>query len=534
LLQASTGRRHLLDMAVRVLEHCEQDAANRHFLLPLGSGLLQAAWEEAPLDLHLITQLLSLDKAIHFLDPGPRRSAQRVAAATRGPDAAQGKALEGIAARKDYPELADYLEKAMREQPDNLFWMFIAVQIGHGGGLFDRLEGMIREHAALPAPFRDGLLADMALLRDRPEQAASLYAAARSGLPLDIWQERMGYALRRMGRTDEALAVWDVQLTRRPWHTQLWLVRDSVRRGLDMAGEFPEGRGVVLIYTWNGGDKVDQTLAALAEAEWPQEPGRARILAVNNGSDDGRTTAILEKWEQRMGGRMRLVRLPCNVGAPAARNWLLTEPESRQADWLAYLDDDLLAPPDWLRRFGTAMRAMPDHGVYGCAVARHDRPWCLQGADMHLLPPALCAGPAGMPQAPVHMQAASWGEEQSNFGQFGYTRPCVHVAGCCHVFRREAMDAAGAFDVRFSPSQVDDFEHDIRMAVAGNMPCYHRSLLVWHMLTTGLSTSVSLPKAMNAYANHLKLQSLYPRPQFDALRERANLALLQDITRRQK
>jgi len=180
------------------------------------------------------------------------------------------------------------------------------------------------------------------------------------------------------------------------------------------------------------------------------------------------------------------------------------------------------------------MRAVPDHGVYGCAVARHDRPWCLQGADMHLLPPAQCAGPAGLPRAPVHMQASSWGEEQSNFGQFAYTRPCVHVAGCCHVFRREAMDAAGAFDVRFSPSQVDDLEHDIRMAVAGNMPCYHGSLLVRHMLATGLSTSISLPKAMNAYANHLKLQSLYPRPQFDVLRERANMVLLQDITKRQK
>ena len=533
LSQASTGRRHLLDMAVRVFKHCERTTDNFDFLVTLGAGLLQAAWEEAPLDLDLVNQLLALDKTMPCLDPGVRRVAQHVAAA-KPPDATQNKVLEGIVERKDYLELADYLESAMREAPENLFWMSVAMQVGHSGGLFDRLEHLARKHTALPDPLRNGLLADVALLQGRPEEAVTLYAAAGAGLLLGVWQERMGYALRRLGRTDEALAVWDAQVNRRPWHTQLWLTRDSVRRGLDAAGDFPDGRGVILIYTWNGGDKAEQTLAALSETEWPQDPGKVRILAVDNGSDDGRTMSILEKWEQLMGGRLRLVRLPCNIGAPAARNWLLTEPESRQADWLAYLDDDLLVPPDWLRHFGTVMRAMPAHGVYGCAVARHDRPWRFQGADMHLLPPATCAGPPGVPAMPMHMLVANWAEEQSNYGQFGYTRPCIHVSGCCHVFRREAIDRAGPFDVRFSPSQVDDFEHDIRMASAGDMPCYHGSLLVRHMLATGTTLPSSLPKTMNAYANHLKLQALYTRPQFDALRDRANKVQLQDIIKRQK
>jgi len=176
---------------------------------------------------------------------------------------------------------------------------------------------------------------------------------------------------------------------------------------------------------------------------------------------------------------------------------------------------------------------MPGHGVYGCSVLRHDRPWTFQGGDMHLLPPSEAAGP-GMPRAPVHMQAANWAEEQFDFGQYAYSRPCVHVAGCCHLFRRENMDKAGMFDVRFSPSQVDDFEHDIRMFSKGDVPCYHGVLRVRHMHATGLSTAKNLPKAMNAYANHLKLQSLYPRPQFDALRERDKEVLLQDIVRRQR
>jgi hypothetical protein len=176
---------------------------------------------------------------------------------------------------------------------------------------------------------------------------------------------------------------------------------------------------------------------------------------------------------------------------------------------------------------------MPDHGVYGCAVRRHDRPWCLQGADLHLQAPGSGAGP-GMPEIPIYLQAMNNALERVNFGQFAYTRPCAHVTGCCHIFRREAMERAGYFDVRFSPSQVDDFEHDIRMISRGDMPCYHGALEVRHMHVTGQSVAGDLSKAMNAYANHLKLMSLYPRPVFDELRERCLQTLMRDLIRRQR
>jgi hypothetical protein len=39
---------------------------------------------------------------------------------------------------------------------------------------------------------------------------------------------------------------------------------------------------------------------------------------------------------------------------------------------------------------------------------------------------------------------------------------------------------------------------------------------------------------MNAYANHLKLMSLYPRPAFDELRERCEQTLMRDLIRRQR
>ena len=530
LLPSTTGWQHLLDLAVRTFESAEQSPAHRDFLVNLGSGLITASWEEDPLALHLINQLQSVDKALEHLDVPVRAFLNSIRKHTTLPDAGQAAALDAAASRMDYATLIAEIDQGMRSEPGNLFWIYLGTRAAIGDGRFEWLEQRVLEHPSLPEPFRDALLADCALLRGDPGVAATLYEDALSHLPLLTWRERMGQALHLLGRTDEAMTAWESVLAARPWHVQRWLVRDSVRRGLDVAGDFPAGPGVVLLYTWNGGEKIDLTLRALSLAQWPET---ARILVADNGSTDGVTPQILAKWAQHFAGRLRVVSLPCNIGAPAARNWLLSDPETRQSEWLAFLDDDVLVPPDWLQRFGTVMRAMPEHGVYGCAILRHGRLWCFQGADMHLLPPSESAGP-GMPKAPVHMQVANWAEEQGNFGQYSYSRPCVHVSGCCHIFRRENMDKAGAFDVRFSPSQVDDFEHDIRMFSQGDVPCYHGSLAVRHMHATGLSIRQSLPKAMNAYANHLKLQSLYPRPQFDQLRERNQGLLLQDIMRRQR
>jgi GT2 family glycosyltransferase len=525
LLFSSTGWRNLLDMAVRVFASAEKSLENRAFLLDLGSGLLRSAWEEQPLQPNLCQQLAFVDKAFAFLDPSARGILETIRTSTQSPESADA-APEGADHAK---RLAGIPRDMIR---DNLYWLNAGMEAALGCGRFAWIERNVGDHPLLPEAAKAGLLADCAFLQGNFSAAAALYAQACAVLPQGVWRERHGHALHKTGRTEQALNIWEAELEKRPWHWQLWLVRDNVLRGLDRPGAFPQGPGVILLYTWNGGDKIDRTLGALSEARFPDD---ARILVLNNGSDDGQTPGILAKWEQHFQERLRGLRLPCNIGAPAARNWLLTEQETRASEWLAFLDDDLLVPPDWLGHFGTIMRAMPDHGVYGCAVLRHDSPWLFQGVDIHLRPPSRSVKKGNFGDA-EHLQSVSRAEDEADFGQYGYSRPCVHVCGCCHIFRRERLDQAGMFDVRFSPSQVDDFEHDVRMFSGGDAPCCHGSLKVRHMYTytSGMAAEKNLPKAVNAYANHLKMQSLYPRPQFDVLYTRNQEMLLRDIIRRQR
>ncbi|HWQ09510.1 MAG TPA: hypothetical protein VN436_10395, partial [Holophaga sp.] len=155
---------------------------------------------------------------------------------------------------------------------------------------------------------------------------------------------------------------------------------------------------------------------------------------------------------------------------PAARNWLAADARLREADWVCYLDDDVDLPRDWLGRLAAAAGAYPEAGVWGCHVADARNPAIAQGIDALPLPPE---GGEGFRLSDAHAQGF-------DFGGFAHLRPCLSVMGCCHLFRRERLLAAGGFDIRYSPSQYDDVDHDLRLALSGRPAVYQGHLTVSH------------------------------------------------------
>ncbi|GKT31009.1 glycosyltransferase, partial [Aduncisulcus paluster] len=79
--------------------------------------------------------------------------------------------------------------------------------------------------------------------------------------------------------------------------------------------------------------------------------------------------------------------LPVNVGAAAARNWLMKEPQGMESDFAVYLDDDVEVEPDWISRFGAAVEAYPEAGVWGCKVLDYSVPSVMQSVDLHIIQP---------------------------------------------------------------------------------------------------------------------------------------------------
>lgn len=253
-------------------------------------------------------------------------------------------------------------------------------------------------------------------------------------------------------------------------------------------------------YTFNKLETTLRTLKSLL-ASHIGSPQTTRITLLNNGSTafspeelDGAVQAVAQ------GRAVNVIHLPVNIGAPAARNWLRTLPETRQADYLAFLDDDVLLPHDWLACY-------------------------LQ--DFLLFPKAVVVGPKGANPGDirtiqyVYRYFRKTGDKTIRFtnnaplfmdlGQFDYRRPCLSVMGCCHLFDLRKWERLGIpdFDVRFSPSQVDDLEHDIQIWKAGGQALYDGRVEVVHLQDAGRQALKTQASWAHVWGNHMKMEHIF-------------------------
>ncbi|WP_461210969.1 glycosyltransferase family 2 protein [Desulfocurvus sp. DL9XJH121] len=478
LLAGSTGKAHLARCA-RLALAPEARAAD------LGLDLLAAAWEHDPLDADLAAQILGLDARMRLL-----------------PDALKAQ-LQACAKAK--PRLAP-----LRLDAD-------AALADADADALARAAAPVREAFPLGA---DMLLARAHFLAGRAARGEEACAALEAQAPLTTMTNLHAACALAAGDRQRAMDALRASLAARPWQAGALLRLADLASGADMALSMPRGPIAVLLYSWNKAADLDAALASLAASDTDD----ARILALDNGSTDD-TPSVLSAWAHRLGERFTPLTLPCNVGAPAARNWLMSRPEVRASRWTAYLDDDIELPHDWLARLGAAAAAYPEASAWGCKVVDRDAPGRVQNVDLHLREPRE-AHPLRTVQAPgldvsdLHLQTP-------DLGQFAYTRPCASVTGCCHLFSTERLLAAGEFDIRFSPTQFDDLEHDLRMLGAGGGAVYTGHLTVRHARRTGTGTSAQA--GGNALGNLLKLQFLYGPDAAPALRRLAARRALDDV-----
>ncbi len=542
LLKGGVGQLHLVgiaEMALAAMNTPEGAAYGPAELFALGADALCAAWEADPLDARTAGQLAALHKARPFLPTPVFRVAELLSALDAPPPDVEVRQLVQLLQQRDADASCRLLDRQRRGQPGNTFWLRQAMVVGMTEARHQWLDAWLsglpaglRDGGNIPSPIVAALRGDVAFARGDMAGAAALYAVACKALPLVTWKVRHAECLYRAGDRDGALALWRAAAAARPWQINLLLRLDDVAKGRDLRGDLPAGRGAVLFYTWNKAECIDEALASVAASDL----GDARVVVLDNGCTDA-TPDVLARWAERaperLGERLHTVTLPLNIGAPPARNWLLTLPEVRACDWVAFLDDDATVPPDWLRLFGSAMGAHPAANVYGCRVVDYSVPMLLQSVDLHLDPGGdMAAAPENAPGYRRRFSVSDLHLQELDFGQFSYQRPCLSVTGCCHLFRRAVFDAVGPFDLRYAPSQYDDLEHDLRRSLRGDLPVYQGHLAVRHMKRTGRTAWTDPAQFSNAWANMYKLQYRYTRPDFDTLRQHDHAALLADVEAR--
>ena len=528
LLVGGEGKPHLTGLARMALARAES--------VPLGLDLLLAAWEASPLDGGLARTLLDLDRQSRagFLSKGQRRLIRAVADNWAIPaDAAHLEILSTLAARREHKPLLVWLFRRGQAEPGNLFWRQHLLDTAY------LLADWPAVAAARAAPWPEGTQEIQAKIRADADFQQGDFSAALAGYaqadPLRPALARAAAALAALGRTHEAVEALGQARLHSPWNVNLTLRQYDLcflpglaargqARSAKGAGPFGPGhdglahhglgRVAVCLYTAGKAQEIDATLAALAASNLHG----VQVVVLDNGSQDG-TPQVLAAWRQRLGQAMAVLTLPVNIGAPAARNWLMHHEAVAASDFTAYLDDDALVPADWLARLAVAVQAYPQAGVWGCKVADLPVPARIQSIDIHFL--------EDDGDTPAFSSLCG---QDLDFGQFDYLRPCLSVTGCCHLFRTKELLTSGGFDIRFSPTQYDDCDHDLRLVDAGRLPVYQGHLRVAHARLSGALLHQNPVATANSQGNLLKLAGKHPLEERQRLRLLDGERMLEDFT----
>ncbi len=208
----------------------------------------------------------------------------------------------------------------------------------------------------------------------------------------------------------------------------------------------------VVVVNYNSGDCLGRCLAALRAQSFRD----FTAIVVDNGSTDDSIRALdglPDAWQS--------VRLGRNAGFAAANNHAIAMTAS---PWVALLNPDAFAEPDWLAQIRCAMERYPDADAFGSLQVDARRPDRLDGAgDVYHPCGIYWRGGFGHPLA-----------RQPGEGEV--IAPCAAAA----VYRRAALVAVGGFDEDFF-CYCEDVDLGFRLRLAGHGAIQLANAVVRHV-----------------------------------------------------
>lgn len=519
LLLGFSGRLHLHSAAAVALGYSRQPG---DVCSAVTSDMLQAAWGENPLDGNCAAALAGNMEKLPPLPPTLMPIIKSVLAHWQPEVTPEAQA----AMAGSRSEQLAFLRERLHHAPRSLFWWHHLYEFSRINGDWAVLVDAL--NAATPPSGLESLfsytLANALFASGDTLPAAGVFRQCAQALPLPIIEERLATAWLRSGKTDKGTELLRQCALKRPWNVGLWLrLYELVVQGPTNMASLP-GRTMVLGYSWNKADDLAETLDSLVKSDLDSD-NDVHVRILDNGSTD-RTPEVIRQFVDKFGSdHAASVTMPVNVGAPAARNWLMSLPEVQESNFVAYIDDDISLPPDWLARLGGAAERYPDAGVWGCKVVDFDGLARVQCGEHNMTPSA---------EERKHTLMSTIMLQDGDFGQADYIRPCTSVTGCVHLFRTMRLLDNGAFDLRFSPTQYDDLERDLRMVLGGGYAVYTGFLAIPHKRKSGALSEQGRPESAGAIANLHKLMAKYTPAEFEAMAAAMDRVLLADLLEKQK
>lgn len=221
----------------------------------------------------------------------------------------------------------------------------------------------------------------------------------------------------------------------------------------------------VLIVNYNSGTLLRSCLASLES----QTVRPDQVIIVDNASTDG-SLAICREFPF-----VTIHALGVNSGFAAANNLgaCLADRE-----WIALLNPDACAAPDWVERLLAAKDLNPDFDGYACRLVKADNPCVLDGAG-----DAYRVDGVAWPRHAGHRVGI---DGKSPYEVFG-------ACGAAAMFRRSVFRSLGGFDERFF-CYYEDVDFAFRLRLAGSRCLYVPDAVVRHVgsATTGWGSDFSV------------------------------------------
>lgn len=211
----------------------------------------------------------------------------------------------------------------------------------------------------------------------------------------------------------------------------------------------------LIIVCWNSSKHLPRCMESISLQTFQY----FEIIIVDNGSDDGGTAGLEEKYP---GLNLRVERLPSNLGFAAANN---LGARLARGKWLILLNADAFPKPDWLLELITAADAHPEITSFSSRQIQAGNPKILDGA-----------GDA------YHVSGLAWRiglgypSERYGLGSTEIFSPCAAAA----MYLRQAFLEVGGFDEAFF-SYFEDVDLGFRLQLRGYRCLYVPKAVVHHV-----------------------------------------------------
>jgi len=226
----------------------------------------------------------------------------------------------------------------------------------------------------------------------------------------------------------------------------------------------------VVIVNWNSGALLNQCIAQLEK----QTVTPAQIFVVDNASADDSTDLVKQSDKVIYCGMTE------NLGFAKGNNWAIAQCTS---DYVALLNPDAFAEPDWIEQLLKAALQYPDVDVFGSRQLDQREPTKLDGiGDVY------------------HISGLPWRE---GFGKLQQpedlvAREIFTPCAAASMYSRKALNVVGGFDEDYF-CYLEDVDLGFRLRLAGYSARYVPEAVVHHV---GSATSGGMHSDFAVYHGH--------------------------------